>query len=376
MAHVETRETARGTVYRIKWREHGRWKSKTVTSKRAAEQLKPKIELAVQLHGRWVDPAQLPPVTVQGAMKSHMKDRARGVGAARAESIDYSLRYGLAVLQRAAPTPMLWDLDKDWLRDTWAYLTSERGQQEDGAATRIRDLQRFWRWSFEEYGDLRCPYPQTLELPRAEPQASTTLAAPTWAEMDAAVWSAYQVRPYLDTVRRWGRLYELCRGTGLRPGQVRRLLWTDVDLVEGVLTVRPELGKTRQERKGRRVPLAPVLLESLAGWGKREGRLVPGRGERLFRFDSHARTRAIWTRAGVRPAVWRMPQHCFRHGFVTELKRAGADTEAVEYLVGHDQGVRGRYLDPAGLWEAMVEAVARVPAVAATGPLKRVGALQ
>ena len=130
------------------------------------------------------------------------------------------------------------------------------------------------------------------------------------------------------------------------------------------------------ERRGRVLPLAPVLVDSMVGWGQREGLVVPGREGRLFRCDQWTRTQRIWTEAGVDKRKWRMPNHCFRHGFVTELKRSGADTEAVEFLVGHSQGVRASYLDPMGLWEAMERAVAMVPEVKATGALRRVGAVQ
>ena len=57
-----------------------------------------------------------------------------------------------------------------------------------------------------------------------------------------------------------------------------------------------------------------------------------------------------WKRSGVREEVWRQrPHHCFRKGFVSELKRAGADSEAVEFLVGHSLGLRGVYTDPDAL---------------------------
>ncbi len=37
--------------------------------------------------------------------------------------------------------------------------------------------------------------------------------------------------------------------------------------------------------------------------------------------------------------------HAFRKAFVSELRRAGAPDDAVEYLVGHSAGVRAHYLD-------------------------------
>jgi hypothetical protein len=67
-----------------------------------------------------------------------------------------------------------------------------------------------------------------------------------------------------------------------------------------------------------------------------------------------------WERAGVRPEVWRgRPHHAFRRGLVSGLKRAGADADAVEHLVGHALGSRGAYIDLDNL--PLDEAVALIP---------------
>jgi len=47
---------------------------------------------------------------------------------------------------------------------------------------------------------------------------------------------------------------------------------------------------------------------------------------------------------------------------VSGLKRAGADDEAVEYLVGHSLGLRGCYTDPDAL--PLRTAIGLVPAIA------------
>lgn len=68
----------------------------------------------------------------------------------------------------------------------------------------------------------------------------------------------------------------------------------------------------------------------------------------------------------MRRAAWKgRPHHAFRKGFVTELRRAGADADAVEYLVGHSLGLRGVYTDPDAL--ALRAAVALVPPLGGAG---------
>ena len=60
--------------------------------------------------------------------------------------------------------------------------------------------------------------------------------------------------------------------------------------------------------------------------------------------------RQAWDRAikryEVRSEGAEQPHHCLRKGFVSGLKRLGADDEAVEVLVGHSLGLRGVYTDP------------------------------
>jgi len=61
------------------------------------------------------------------------------------------------------------------------------------------------------------------------------------------------------------------------------------------------------------------------------------------------------------------PHHAYRKGFISELKRAGADPDAVEYLVGHSLGLRGVYTDPDAL--PLRDAVNRIPPLPAASRL-------
>jgi integrase len=165
-----------------------------------------------------------------------------------------------------------------------------------------------------------------------------------------------------------GWVRQLCfvlRCTGLRVQQALALRWNDLRLEEEVpcVQIRGELGKTAQERRGRWVPLAPVLVSEIAGWGVREGYLLPcSRKSRAARARDAIRA---WERAGVDAALWtKCAHHAFRAGFQSGLKRLGADTEAVEYLVGHSRGIREHYVSPDDL--PLVEAVRMVPAFGAS----------
>jgi len=66
--------------------------------------------------------------------------------------------------------------------------------------------------------------------------------------------------------------------------------------------------------------------------------------------------------AGIDPRKWQhRSTHAFRKGFISGLRKAGADPDAVEFLVGHDLGLVGVYTDPDSF--PLAEAVAMVPEV-------------
>jgi len=72
-----------------------------------------------------------------------------------------------------------------------------------------------------------------------------------------------------------------------------------------------------------------------------------------------------WERSGVRKVVWEgQTHHSFRKGFVSGLRRLGADIDAIEYLVGHSAGIRGVYTDVEAL--PLREAVALIPRIGDT----------
>lgn len=241
-------------------------------------------------------------------------------------------------------------LSKALVGEFWDHCREARGLGIATANLRVRSVEQLWAWCWEhdEHGPVT-PRPRKLQLPSRELGAVRT---PTWADMDAVIEA--------HTTEHYRRLCILARCTGLRKSQLFALRWDDVDLDDATMVVRGELGKSRQERVGRTIPIAPVLVAELAGWGTREGPLVAWPS--ALRKAHNITLERAWERAGVGPVKWKQrTAHAFRKGFVTGLIAAGANREAVEHLVGHSAGLRGVYTDPLAL--PLREAVALVPAL-------------
>lgn len=349
----------RGGKFWVRWREGGRGgrnRSVTVSTRKAAERLKVEIEEALERHGTW-EPRRAGRSTPLGliladyvahSVRAHKPNTTRRL----AQILELFRRW---IGDRATVEELTYEV----LSDYHAHLQrpeTGRHLHRRGAETvrrHIEAVELIWRWAWE--GQARGSYhgvrqPARLGL-RREPGA--VKRAPTWAEMDAAI----------GVSDGWQHdLYLVLRCTGLRVQQALALRWSDLRPDEGLLHIRPELGKSGQERRGRWVPVAPVLLRVLDAFPRVDEHLIGcARRERIARARDAARA---WQRAGVDPAVCAQPHHAFRAGFVSGLARLGADREAVEYLVGHAGGVRARYLDPDAL--PLAETVALVPEVGST----------
>jgi integrase len=137
--------------------------------------------------------------------------------------------------------------------------------------------------------------------------------------------------------------------TGARRSEIVRALPSDVDLAGGVVTIRE---KKRDKRKltTRRVPLAPFLMEVLAGWMRER---APGRtlfcktdGKEITPREAHN-----YFQRALRISKWGVLKgwHVFRHSFISALASKGVDQRVIDDLAGHsteEQRRRYRHLYP------------------------------
>jgi integrase len=360
----------RGDSWCVRWREGGRGSQArqiSVSSEQYAIRLKDEIEEALERYGRYEPARPVGPTPLRVALDAFIADSARRHRPRTTQRYaQHLVQFRTWCGESATVGQLSWDLLSDYHLHLSNPATGRHlhARSPETVRKHIECLELFWQWAWTRQARKvfqGVPQPDSLELQR---EAAPRKVAPSWAQMDAMIGCSDG----------WQHdLYVVLRCTGLRVDQALRLQWDDLRLDRDVPVahIRPELGKTKSERRGRWVPLAPVLVQVLAGWGRREGPLLTcDRKKREARARDAQRA---WQRAGVDCAVWEgCAHHAFRAGFQSALKRDGADTEAVEYLVGHSLGdVRERYLDPEAL--PLVTAVRLVPPIGETEEPKRIG---
>lgn len=363
MAHIEKQK--RSGKYLIRWRTlAGERTSTTARTYDNAERLKRKIEDCLDLGRDWKPEVTGVEADIEKVAEAYIDHRARRLRArtlARyAENLDLFVRFLRTRQAKGKLSVMM--LSRPLLEDFYNWLCKpenglhKRARGADTSRKIAEVVQLCWEWAEASERWPEIPRPRRIEMVRSEPEA---VVAPTWAEADACV----------NACKGWQqKLATFLRYTGLRVGETMQLLWSDIDMDAGTLTLRKDIIKTGP---GRVVPLSSHLLDELATWGTREGFVIPsgrlkGARERLARPRDLDRA---WKRANVRAAVWKgRPFHAFRKAFKSGLLGLGASADAVDYLQGHSLGSgssRGRYID--GSLLRLEATVALIPRIGASG---------
>jgi integrase len=128
-------------------------------------------------------------------------------------------------------------------------------------------------------------------------------------------------------------LFSFFLATGAREQEIQFATWSDVDLEDGIFTVRdhPEYGFVPKDREMREIPLPAELLKRLKARERISNLIFPKNGKP----NGHMlRTlKAMAKRAGIDPRVCGL--HVFRKTFATRLHRARVDARSIQRLLGH-----------------------------------------
>lgn len=221
----------------------------------------------------------------------------------------------------------------------------------NSAAKYVSIVQTAWQWLYD-VGHPGVNPPRKMRPPR---DPAPRWSAPTFRDVDRLIDEQNSEVAKRASI--------LLRFTGLRPGQVCKLEWHMFNLSDCTLRIDGSLGKTAQERRGRRVPISKHLAQLMSGWGIRYGKVIPR--SRLYAHNWADAWERVIQKSNpldarrISEAVKGQPIYCIRKTFTSELKSRGADSEAVEYLLGHSLGIREHYLDAVAL--PLREAIELIP---------------
>ena len=131
-------------------------------------------------------------------------------------------------------------------------------------------------------------------------------------------------------------------GTGMRLGEVANVLWSDVDLLKGELTVRSNANFKTKNGKTRLIPLNKVaesILRSRMPLLSSERVFHEGKASRMSHLFKRY-VRKVGEKEGDGP---KLPEtihfHTLRHSFATWLAQRGERIEAIQKLLGHSSPV-------------------------------------
>lgn len=346
MASIEKRN---GKL-KVRWRgQDGRAHSRTVPTARAARQLQKEIEEAISLGREWQPDRAGQALDLTEIHRAYLSE----IAAYRKAGTVSSIASRLTIWER-------------WLHETYPdqrlppsllsrgvlarFLLSLQGTGRRGArkpatcAAILSTVQTLWRWASDDplYGAL-------VERPRPLPAPAVPLRdvwAPSWAEMDAAIRCAEGYTRQAAVIGRY---------TGLRVNQIFGLRWDDLRGLE--LTVRGELGKSRQEQGGRVIPISPHLAAELATW-ERVGPMMVTAPAEWAAFYARRTLLKAWEQTGIQGSPWRgRPFHVLRSGLQTGLANAGVREDTIRFLVGHSRGIAAHYIDGRELARRAVEMI-------------------
>lgn len=173
------------------------------------------------------------------------------------------------------------------------------------------------------------------------------------------VWSESEVREVVSTANRMYPMmavyYKLALSTGMRPGEIRALKWSDIDLVSGVITCqrtvtrdenfRQIVGTNTKTHRARSIAVPASTVKALQDhrksqverrlaselWAHTDLVLDRGDGHLVAQQTIRNRHVAICREADV--PICRM--HDLRHCAATLLLKAGVNVKIVSEILGH-----------------------------------------
>jgi integrase len=199
-------------------------------------------------------------------------------------------------------------------------------------------------------------FSEAVELGIVEVNPCTRLKRPPEQRKPTATWTLAECAklwPVLQNDHMWFALYRLLLATGMRQGELRALVWGDIDFGKQRVTIRRTMtldadgrvivGNTTKTGKGRSVALAPGTLGALRQW-RAATPVRPLHPERDYVFGlrpGYPLGLSYWqgkhdefiAAAGIR----RITLHAVRHTFATLALEQGIPIKVVSDILGHSR---------------------------------------
>jgi len=148
----------------------------------------------------------------------------------------------------------------------------------------------------------------------------------------------------------------LALNTGARQGQLLKIVWRDLDLRNGMLTLRPETAKSKRVNY---VPLNAKARKALHAWRRTlerqyaEAESEDGRPRKIEESDAvfagntgkhWVNVNGLWNAVKAEAKLEDFTFHDLRHTFASRLVQRGEDLYVVQRLLGHsDPKLTARY---------------------------------
>lgn len=224
-------------------------------------------------------------------------------------------------------------LDLERLRRNLAKTKSPRTRKPLSAQTQkhvLALLKRMLRWA-ADMGHIDPPVHLKFRMPTVDNEKTEF--------MTEDQLSAYLKALDEESDQHRAAFFRIALLTGIRRTALLNVMWSDVDLENGFLTLR---GATAKNEKTQTIPLSPGAVEVLKGIVRTSSPYVwPGQNGGA-REDMRRMGRRLRDKAGL-PADFR-PVHGLRHHFASHLASSGASLYEVGTLLTHgDISVTKRY---------------------------------
>jgi integrase len=354
----------------VRWKFRGRYGRRKVPTRRVAQILIKEIEACHALGLEWKPTSEED--QSDPCISDIIVDRLeRGRHSRRPNTIEnwkYAYSRFVEFLQTKKPRGKLRPsvLSESNIYDFHEWLKREHGNSDIVAANRVSQISGLWKWADEssKWGEI---VPRFVRVDIGRPASPPIKPAASWQQVDMMIEALKRQRTARATA--YYKAAALMRYMGIRRKQALCIKWEAFNLEDGSVEIVGELGKSRVERRGRVIPIAPVLIEEMATWGRREGIVAAVKnGDKIPYPSMSAAVIKAWESSGVDHSVWQGQScHGMRRTFTSELVARGAERYAVELLCGRSTGMGGDvYTDPRFVWSKMADAVALVTKIGDT----------